>query len=311
MLLQIVQKIVKENNIKKVLLGFSGGVDSTVLAYLFSQIPDITVRAVYVNHGISDNAFEWQSFCEKFCQQYNIEFFARSVCCDTKNRESLEEVARNKRYSVYQDLIQDHEYLVLGHHSDDQVETVLLQLMRGTGLSGLSGMPVLSSFHNGFILRPLLDTSLETVTKQMIVDYAKEHNIQHIHDESNDSNEYKRNFLRNVIIPQLKEEFGNINKTISRTANNVAECEHFLQETTPYFTGTSIACSELNQMTDLQIKYTLKKWLKSNGSQNISSGKYTEIIDFIRSQKTDSKFKIENKSFIIQYKQKELHFIKK
>lgn len=311
MLLQIVQKIVKENNIKKVLLGFSGGVDSTVLAYLFSQIPDITVRAVYVNHGISENAFEWQSFCEKFCQQYNIEFFARSVCCDTKNRESLEEVARNKRYSVYQELIQENEYLVLGHHSDDQVETVLLQLMRGTGLSGLSGMPVLSSFHNGFILRPLLDTSLETVTKQMIVDYAKEHNIQHIHDESNDSNEYKRNFLRNVIIPQLKEEFGNINKTISRTANNVAECEHFLQETTPAFTGTSISCSELNQMTDLQIKYTLKKWLKSNGSQNISSGKYTEIIDFIRSQKTDSKFKIENKSFIIQYKQKELHFIKK
>lgn len=311
MLLQIVQKIVKENNIKKVLLGFSGGVDSTVLAYLFSQIPDVTVRAVYVNHGISDNAFEWQSFCEKFSQQYNIEFFARSVCCDTKNRESLEEVARNKRYAVYKELLQDDEYLVLGHHSDDQVETVLLQLMRGTGLSGLSGMPTLSNFHNGFILRPFLDNSLETVTKQMIVDYAEQHNIQHIHDESNDSNEYKRNFLRNIIIPQLKEEFGNINKTISRTAKNVAECEKFLQESTPDITTDSISCVELNKMTDLQIKYTFKKWLKHNGAQNVSSGKYSEIIDFIRSQKTDTKFKIENKSFILQHKQRYIHFIKK
>tara|TARA_B100000700_G_scaffold230615_1_gene255061 strand:+ start:29532 stop:30821 length:1290 start_codon:yes stop_codon:yes gene_type:complete len=205
-------------------LGFSGGVDSTVLAYIM-QKNDIPFVAVYVNHGLSENAIEWENFCSNFCDKYNIPFESHKVLVKKDSRESLEDNARKKRYGIYKKVSDKYNNapIILGHHSDDLVEAMLMNLLNHSGLSGLSTMP--SDYYNEEfklnILRPLLSEEVslrnEQITKDALEDYALKNKIKHIYDESNADTKYTRNFLRHEIIPKLKERFGNINKPMAKT----------------------------------------------------------------------------------------------
>lgn len=290
MLTKHVQNFVKENNISSCLLGLSGGVDSVVLFFLLLK-SNIKLRAVYVNHSLSENGTLWGEFCEKLCKENNVKFFNKVVDAKAGSRESTEAVAREKRYGVYDDLLEDNETLMLAQHSDDQVETVLLQLLRGTGLSGLSGMPIFKDYKNGFIARPFLSEMPDgnMVTKELIENFALQNDIKHIFDESNLSNEYKRNYLRNEVIPNLKKEFGNINKTISRTAINCKKAAEelnsihndlFLKVKKP--TGLSI--KELNNFSIENIISILRYWMnKVNNQRNVSEKQILELVKFIMS----------------------------
>jgi tRNA(Ile)-lysidine synthase len=311
MLDKIIQEVVNQHNVKNVLVGFSGGVDSTVLIHLLSNIESLNVRAVYVDHGLSEHSQDWSSFCEKFCKDLNIEFFKVSVDCSKGNRESLESVARDKRYEVYKSLIDSNEHLCLGQHADDQTETVLLQLLRGTGLNGLSGMPEITTFENGFLLRPFLNNDKESVTKEMIESYAKENNIKHIVDESNYSNDYRRNFLRNNIIPELKNEFGNINKSIQRTAKNCAEAAKYINDKTLNLEGDIFHIKTLDNLDNFEIKNTLQKWIKNNKKQVLSSNKLNQLATFIKNYKLDSKFTLETKQYTIRQYNYEIYLLDK
>ena len=311
MLLKSIQNTLQKYNVKKILVGFSGGVDSTVLVYLLSQIKDITVRAVYVDHGISEHSKDWEAFCKSFCNDLNIEFYSQSVDCTTKSRESFEAVARKERYGVYKGLLESGEYLCLGQHSDDQVETVLLQLLRGTGLAGLSGMPLCDEFNNGFILRPFLDTETITITKEIIEKYSEENNIEHITDESNFSNDYRRNFLRNEIIPKLKKEFGNINKAITRTAKHCAEANEYISDNVISIDNKVFNIKTLEDSSYFEKKLSIQKWLKKNNKLSLSSKNLEQLVGFIENYKTDSKFTLETKEYNIGHYNHEIYLLQK
>lgn len=311
MLLKSIQSTLEKFNVNSVLVGFSGGVDSTVLLSLLNKIPNLNVRAVYVNHNVSDNSHDWEVFCRDFCKKLNIEFHVKSVDCSKKSRESFEAVARTKRYESYKELLQDGEHLCLGQHSDDQVETVLLQLLRGTGLAGLSGMALCDTFNNGFILRPFLDTDKLTITKEVIEEYSTNNKIEHITDESNFSNDYRRNFLRNKIIPDLKEEFGNINKAVTRTASHCAEANSYINEKMVSIEENSFDIKVMNEFTDFELKSSIQKWVKNNGKLALSSKNLVQLSFFIKNYKTDSNFKLTTTHYDIRHYNKKIYILEK
>jgi tRNA(Ile)-lysidine synthase len=310
-----IKKFVKKHNITKCLVGFSGGVDSTVLVYLLAKYTNIDVRAVYVNHSLSDNAEAWGVFCRDFCNNLNVEFFDLTVDANCSSRESTEAVAREKRYDAYDSLLKDGESLILGQHSDDQVETILLQLLRGAGIAGLSGMPIHKEYKNGYISRPFLETTEngESVTKDVIELFAKDNSIKHIFDESNLSNEYKRNFLRNEIIPKLKSEFGNINKSIGRTAINCQMSNLTIEGMTEKLYDSVEMCGSLNidklrVCSKEDIAYVLRYWMKKTRNQkSVSRIKVEQIVSFIKNHSNDHKFELKWGEYVLKANGKTLY----
>lgn len=187
-------------------VGLSGGVDSVVLLHLLNvvrQMKPLILSAIHVNHGLSLSAGKWSDFCQELCDSLGIPLTIRSGQVLKEAGQGLENSARKFRYRIYADIAADA--IVLAHHQDDQIETILSQLMRGSDVHNLSGMLGLSSRGNKYFWRPLLD-----ISKRQLVEYADEHSLLHITDESNCDNHYLRNFLRNQIIPQLLGYDGNV-----------------------------------------------------------------------------------------------------
>ncbi|TBR43462.1 tRNA lysidine(34) synthetase TilS [Marinomonas agarivorans] len=199
-------------------LGLSGGIDSVVLLHLLvhryfspkkesekvrAAFPLSRLKVVHVHHGLSVNADAWQLFCQQLCHTYQIHFVAKQVTVQTTGK-SLEEAARTARYDAFAQCVQDGDLLVLAHHANDQAETLLFRLLRGTGGKGMTGMPVTRtlSVQNGSarLIRPLLNCS-----KQDLVNYAQQHNLTWIEDESNLDVTYSRNFIRHHIMPVMEK----------------------------------------------------------------------------------------------------------
>ena len=159
---------------QKFYIAYSGGVDSHVLLHCCASIPLLKgkLAAVYVHHGLQAEAEVWAGHCEKTAKDLGVKFITLRVNAKAAPGESPEEAARNVRYVALKSLIDVGDALLLAQHREDQLETVLLQLFRGGGLPGLSGMPERQDFGLGVMLRPLLHTS-----KQAICDYADAHQL--------------------------------------------------------------------------------------------------------------------------------------
>ena len=189
-------------------VGLSGGIDSVVLLHIFKQISQsipINLSAIHINHGISLAANRWAEFCQHLCDEWQIPLKNCSVQVQKIGGEGLENSARKLRYQEYAK--SNADVIILAHHQDDQIETMLSQIMRGSNLHNSAAMLTTMQRHNQHYWRPILD-----VSKQDIIAYAKHNKLSNIEDESNQDNRYLRNFLRNSILPQLLE-FDNHVKT--------------------------------------------------------------------------------------------------
>ncbi len=198
-------------------LGFSGGLDSTVLLHAVSQHPDFahrSVHAIHVNHGLSSQADQWQAHCQKQTQQYGIHI--QTVALQTKPEagESVEAWAREQRYQAYAGKLAPGDVILLAHHADDQAETVLYRLCQGHGPKGLSGMPSAREFADQRCLhRPFL-----SISRTVLETYAKTYELKWIEDESNADQRWSRNYLRHQVMPQLRERWPNVSAHIANTA---------------------------------------------------------------------------------------------
>jgi len=211
----MLEEIVRENLIQmcryepneRLVLGFSGGADSSCLLDIFHWLKIETVVA-YFNHKLRPEADEEILLARKSADRYG--FLFRGGEADVRKaanmgKMGIEETARNYRYQflVNTALETKAAAIAVAHHADDQVETILLNLIRGTGLKGLKGMDMffLGEFHDRIpIIRPLL-----TVWKDDIIKYCAEKNLQYVHDETNTDTKYTRNNVRAHVIPQLEE----------------------------------------------------------------------------------------------------------
>ena len=209
-------------------LGLSGGLDSVVLLDLLAQVaPTLQLRLslVHVNHQLSPFASDWQQFCCQLAQQYQLPITVQSVNLQRRGGESLEAVARDARYGVYTSLGAD--VLLLAHHLDDQCETLLLRLLRGAGVHGLSGMPRqrLLAGTSTTLLRPLLG-----VSRAALQHYAEARQLRWVSDESNDDPRFRRNWLRHSVFPLLASVFPNYRRQLAQTAQHLDDAAQILDQ---------------------------------------------------------------------------------
>lgn len=211
------KKLIKQENLlkkgEKIAVACSGGIDSMTLLHFLNSIKneyDIEVVAVNVDHMIRRTSQEDSKFVADYCKKNNISCFKFKVdvlkLAESK-KLGIEEAARIARYKVFDNLITKGlaDKIAIAHHEEDQVETILLNIFRGSGLKGASGMEA----SQGNYIRPLLNTK-----KIEILQYANENNIPHVEDETNKDINYSRNFLRNKILPELRERWNNIDDNI-------------------------------------------------------------------------------------------------
>lgn len=273
---QIISQILKYSP-SHIIIGYSGGVDSSVLLDITKDL-DIPTIAIYINHNIHPDALKWQLHCQTICNNANIDFIAHSLDHAPKG-ESFEAWASKQRMDFFIEIMSQYSspILLLGHHLDDQAETFLIQAIRGSGLAGLASMPYYKQLNHGAVLRPLLD-----YTKKDIQDYANQNKINHIYDDSNENIKYRRNLIRNQIMPILEQINPNISRTLSRSAKICAESNNILQKLLneklqKISKDNSLIISELLSLDkDIQ-KSLIHHWFKETTNQ-ILKNKQTEEI---------------------------------
>lgn len=208
-----------------IFIGYSGGVDSHVLLHLLANIPELKHKlcAVYVHHGLQAAADNWAIHCQQVAEDFGVHFEQIKVNAQALPGQSPEEAARNARYQAFKKLLSKNDLLIFAQHRDDQLETVLLQLFRGAGLKGLSGMPNATNFSEGILIRPLLAFDQKTIK-----DYALQHKLHWIDDASNLDTQFDRNYLRHKVIPLLERRWPSLDKTVARAADHCANAQTLL-----------------------------------------------------------------------------------
>lgn len=214
---------------RSILLGLSGGMDSVVLLHLLHTLaPRFSWRisALHVHHGISSNANAWANFCTELCARYDILLHIEHVdITPLRDDHGIEAAARKLRHAAF--LKQDCDFVALAQHADDQAETLLLQLLRGAGVKGAAAMPFLkpatAQMHT--TIRPLLD-----IPRSVLLEYAQQHALHWVEDESNADDSYPRNFLRHRLLPVLEQRFPAYRDTLMRSSRHFAEASELLDE---------------------------------------------------------------------------------
>lgn len=257
---------------EKLVVGLSGGLDSVVLLHSLMQLSRSgelavpPIEAVYVNHGLSAHADDWQQFCAGLCKALDVSFTAIAVEVTPRARESLEACARDRRYAA----LCEHakvakSVIVTAHHQNDQLETLLLQLKRGAGPKGLSGIPAFSVMYSVPVSRPLLPLS-----RAQILAYAEQNGLRWIEDESNSDESFDRNFLRHSVLPSLLGRWPSFGQTASRSAGLCAEQQGLLDEVCDErlerLCGKPgrISVSGLNAASPAWQRALLRRWLELN-----------------------------------------------
>lgn len=207
---------------KRILVGFSGGADSSVLLHALVQLKlTQPIIAIHVHHGLSQHANEWLTLCENQCKTLGVGFVSERVSLNTE-AGSLEQAARLARYEVFEKYVLSGDALLLGHHQDDQIETFMMRLMRGSGMTGLTAMDAERTFHQGRLMRPLLG-----VSREQIEAYVAEFDLPFVNDESNDDTKFDRNWWRHELLPTLNQRYPQANQSIVKTIS-ILQTEHRL-----------------------------------------------------------------------------------
>ncbi|MEE8405007.1 MAG: tRNA lysidine(34) synthetase TilS [candidate division Zixibacteria bacterium] len=219
-----VRHLISDNSLlsvkDSVLIALSGGPDSVALLHILSRLKKslrLNLNAIYINHGLRPRAAAKEElFCTALCQKFEVNL--RIVAVDIKaisagSKKGIEEAARDFRYEQFAKLAEELNCnkVALGHHFDDRVETILFRFIRGTGPAGLKGIPV----SRGKIIRPLFD-----LTKQEILDYLKKNNLKYCIDKSNSQTEFRRNYIRNRLLPEIRAK---LNPAVDRGIISLSE----------------------------------------------------------------------------------------
>ncbi len=256
---------------RRLIVGYSGGVDSQVLLHLCASQATLTnkILAVYVHHGLQAAADDWERHCAEQADRLGVDFLSIKVNAHPDSGESPEAAARRARYAALEPLLNDGDALLLAQHREDQMETLLLQLFRGAGVQGLAAMPVDAPFGRGVMLRPLLD-----VGKQAILDYAEQHGLRWVDDPSNLNSDYDRNFLRNQIVPLLKQRWPALDKTVARSAGLCGETQLLVKSWTQEALtrlvepdSRALRLDALRLYAAAQRRGLLREWLAGHGLQ--------------------------------------------
>ncbi|OGT58780.1 MAG: tRNA lysidine(34) synthetase TilS [Gammaproteobacteria bacterium RIFCSPHIGHO2_12_FULL_42_10] len=263
-------------------IAYSGGMDSHVLLSLASMLRSthlISLRAIYINHQLHPDASRWGEHCQLVCDNLNIPLTIKNIDLDLTAGESIEALAREKRYAVFVNLLAKDDILLTAHHQNDQAETVLIQLLRGAGPKGLAAMPFIKSFGSGQHARPLLHLS-----RDVLHQYAISHHLKWIEDPSNLDQRFVRNFVRHEIMPKLIAYTKGSLSTIVRSAAHCAETDALLNSFASSLLNTvkgslpeTLSVSRILMLDDATERLILRSFIHSLGLQ-VPDAKKLEVI---------------------------------
>jgi tRNA(Ile)-lysidine synthase len=284
--------------IPHLVVGFSGGLDSSVLLHLLANLRQtlpFQLSAHHVHHGLSQHADAWADLCEKTCIKLNIPLTISKVNVDINSGLGVEASARKLRYAVL--LANDKNFICTAHHQDDQAETLLLQLARGAGVKGLSGMAAVDVTRK--LLRPLLN-----ISRAELESYAQQHQLSWVEDDSNSNTQFDRNFMRHTVLPTLMQHYPAIKNTLARTAQHLADAESLLdvlatQDAQACLTDLgkkTLALGPLRQLNLNRINNVLRWWLAQNNVLMPSAVQLRQITQQLLDAKTDATIKIHLKA---------------
>jgi tRNA(Ile)-lysidine synthase len=322
----------------RLLAGLSGGVDSVVLLDSLQRVSrrlQFRLSALHVNHQLSPRARRWEAFCRRLCRARGVPF--QSVKVTVRRGDSLEAAARAARNAVF--ARQGCDYVVLAHHRDDQVETLLLQLLRGAGVKGLAAMPLLRAEGGGRraegknkksvrltsssliphpsslrghpsslipypsslrILRPLLD-----VTRAEILEYARKRGLKWIEDESNADIYFQRNYLRHEVLPVIARRFPAYRATVARAARHLADAAQLLDELAAsdgagYLEGGTLSIAALRRLPPARERNLLRYFLACHGVAMPNAERLDEALRQALTAKQDARVLVELDDFTLR-----------
>lgn len=206
-------------------IAFSGGLDSTVLAHALAQCSDVPVLAIHIDHALQTDSANWSEHCAQIAAAFEIEFLSLSVNVQLESGKGPEASARDARYAALHAELNAGDWLLSAHHREDQAETLLLNLIRGSGPAGVAGIGNIRRFGAGWLVRPMLN-----VDRADILQHASDQGLQWIEDPSNTDRRFDRNFLRHEVLPRLKERWPDIATRLQRSAGHAGEASQLLIE---------------------------------------------------------------------------------
>ena len=210
---------------ERVVLAFSGGIDSCVLMHLLSSHQrSCKILVWHVNHGLQAVAGEMETFCRSAAGRYELDIEVSQLSLDPE-MANLESEAREARYALFEQALTPTDCLLTAHHAEDQVETLLLNILRGSGSSGLRGIARRRSIGRSILLRPMLE-----ISRADIAEYASIHKIDWYDDPSNKSQRFNRNYLRHQIVPRIKSRWPGYLESIRSVISIQAETQQALDE---------------------------------------------------------------------------------
>lgn len=324
---KVINTIKKYNLIKnkdKIVLGVSGGPDSISMLNILNEIKNeenikFEIYVAHINHMIRKEAIIDEKYVEKYCKKNDIKCYIKRINVlqmANEKRIGTEEAGRKARYEFFEEVMQktDSNKIAVAHNKNDKIETIIMNLLRGSGLSGLKGIEPIRD--NKFI-RPLIECE-----RQEIEQYCEENKLEPRIDKTNFENEYTRNKIRNIVIPYIKQEFNpNIIKTLCRLSDvATAESDYVDKQTQKTYNQILI------EKTDKYIKINLKKF---NEQEKVIKGRLillvikelmgsTQGIEKIHIEDTikicnnniGNKYLMPNKNIKILVKDKKINFIK-
>ena len=272
---------------KPLFIAYSGGLDSSVLLYASFQLLKLklipSVHALHVNHGIECESDDWQKHCESTCQKLSIHISSKSLNLTSYSSKVSENTARDARYEFFQSQMLDDCLIAFAHHQDDQAETLLFRLFRGTGISGAGAISESRVFANNRIIRPFLKFK-----KSELLEYAQQNKLPWVEDKSNQENDFSRNIIRNKLLPLIQQSWPRVTDSLAKFSNIAREQNEILLEVanddlTNVSLSRNIVCiNQLLELSKARQKNVIHYWISSKENNNYSRATNQEIEELIQ-----------------------------
>jgi tRNA(Ile)-lysidine synthase len=262
-----------------VCVAFSGGADSTALLAALAQLkrPPLRLRALHVDHRLHPHSSSWAAHCRRVARALGVPLRVRTAKVARARGESLEAAARAARYGLLATALAPHEALLTAHHQDDQLETVLLQLLRGAGVAGIAAMPALAAFARGRLVRPLLPWSRAELSA-----WVRSQGLEWIEDPGNSELRLDRNYLRARVLPLIRERWPAAAATVARAARHAAEAQRLLDavgaaDAARASFGAMLSAQRLRTLPPERRRNALRFWITAAGHLAPPASRLEEI----------------------------------
>lgn len=282
------------------------------LSYQWQLTPKI--KAIHINHGLHIEADAWAAHCAAFCCQHQISYIIEKVTISPV--KNIEEQARIARYSKLESQTTAASCVLTAHHQDDQAETLLLNLMRGTGIAGLSAMPESKKFGHGYLYRPLLE-----ISRQELAAYAQYHQLSWINDPANQDLRFSRNFIRHQVLPLLNSRW-TASKTLTRTSKLAQEAQENLdalamidypelnQTAASVQNSNTLSLTTIYHLSEARIKNVIRLWLKQHHVRPLNSVTWQRLYHELIHAKQDGNPAIPWETHVLRRYQQRLYLTK-